>query len=122
MATMTINLPNRPQGSKVEVDGLGEFENGETVELSDEQLDSYERRMGRSFGAAFKNAHGFEFEGVEFPPDEEPEDAEEESTPAPTPTPKAQTTTSTPATPPPAPQSTTGAGDTAGEDKGEGDK
>lgn len=83
MATMTINLPNRPKGSKVEVDGLGEFVNGETVELTDEQLDNFEQQQGKSFGEAFKNAYGFEFEGIEFPPDEV-DDEEEQATPTPT--------------------------------------
>lgn len=42
--TVKVNLPNRPQGSMIEVVGLGAFTNGETTELTDDQVRLYKAR------------------------------------------------------------------------------
>ena len=44
MYTIAIDMPNLPKGGKLEIDGLGEFVNGETAEVSDVDADSYQAR------------------------------------------------------------------------------
>ena len=44
MYTIAIDLPNLPEGSALEIDGLGEFQNGQTFDISDELADTYQAR------------------------------------------------------------------------------
>lgn len=41
MHTISIDLPDLPKGTEVEVDGLGKFENGYTYDITDEQADYF---------------------------------------------------------------------------------
>lgn len=44
--TVKVNLKSRPKGDLIEVPGLGLFENGKSVTLSDEQIELYEKNTG----------------------------------------------------------------------------
>lgn len=48
MAKLTVNLPNRPQGSDVGVPGIGTFENGKEHEVPASVKKRYEAR-GKKF-------------------------------------------------------------------------
>jgi hypothetical protein len=39
--SVEVNLPNRPKGDGIEILGLGVFPNGETTEISDEQMEYF---------------------------------------------------------------------------------
>jgi hypothetical protein len=41
MPSVTVNLPNRPVGSKVEIPYLGEFENSSTTEVNQEKWERF---------------------------------------------------------------------------------
>jgi len=47
MYEMTIDMDNLAKGADVEVDGLGLFKNGETVEVSDEDAENFRLRHQR---------------------------------------------------------------------------
>jgi len=44
MYTISINLPDLPEGTEVEVDGLGVFANGSTNDISDELADMFQAK------------------------------------------------------------------------------
>lgn len=39
--TVKVDMPNLPKGNKVQVHGLGQFENGKAVKVSDEQAETF---------------------------------------------------------------------------------
>lgn len=41
MYTVQIDMPTLPKGHEVEIDGLGQFENGSTVEVSKEDAEAF---------------------------------------------------------------------------------
>lgn len=51
MYTLHVNLPNRPEGSRVYVPGLGTYDNGSTNEISEAFADSAFSRYPRLYGA-----------------------------------------------------------------------
>jgi hypothetical protein len=47
MPSVTVNFPNSPAGAVIEVAGLGEFENGGTYDVTDEQVQTFLAVQGK---------------------------------------------------------------------------
>ena len=58
MYSLTVNLPYAGLETPVLVDHLGEFVNGTTNEITDEQVAMFETATGQKFLSAMKRSHG----------------------------------------------------------------
>ena len=57
---LTYNNPNFKKGEEVAITGLGLVKNGESLELSDEQVEQYKAVTGNSLADVVKKNDNFE--------------------------------------------------------------